>query len=144
MLSSFEGMLLDRHLRSCGSCRAFAAAAVELTDLLREASLEQPGRRFVSPVSTQPNYRRRRSVGAVVGLAAAAVAAVVVYVPGWQHSTSEAGRRANAAAGPMIVVVARSPNPANKNIEVPRLKVKPVSTVDHPVHGQFDQPVVSS
>jgi len=42
MLSTFEAALLDRHLRRCPSCRAFAASAACQTQLLRGAELEQP------------------------------------------------------------------------------------------------------
>lgn len=138
MLSTFEAALLDRHLRGCPSCDAFATAATAQTELLRTAPLAAP-----APVAIPrrvPHPLRRSASGVAVGVAAAVVAAFTVSGLGSQKQSTAAARTA-AAAGPMIVVVAAQSGPSPTSVEVPRLRVQPVSVADLPVHGKFNDPV---
>ena len=139
MLSSFEGRLLDRHLRGCASCRAFADSAAALTGLMRSASLEEPSRRVELPAAPARRVPRR-AAGAFATMGIAAVAAFALFVPSSQNGSNVAAARAKAASGPMIVAVPGQPNPAEANIEVPRLTVRPVSVADEPIHGRYDEP----
>jgi ferric-dicitrate binding protein FerR (iron transport regulator) len=135
-LSSFEAALLDRHLRRCASCRAFAAGATAQTQLLRAQPLEQPLRRVEVP-GRPARVGRRGLAGTVVTAAAAAAAAAVVAVSPFSHG--QAARRATAANGPELAVIAGQPTPSS-TVEVPRLKVEPASLADGPVRGQFSLP----
>ncbi len=72
-LSRFERALLDRHLRTCKRCAAYAVAVVELTTCLRAAPLEP----ISAPiVVTRPGRR----VGLVVQRTVAATAVAVLAV----------------------------------------------------------------
>src|SRR4051812_37540799 len=79
MLSTFEAALLDRHLRRCADCNAFAEAAAAQTHLLRGAAPEQP-RRIELPARTASPFRRG-AVGALSAVVAAAAAALVLLSP---------------------------------------------------------------
>jgi hypothetical protein len=138
MLSTFEAALLDRHLRGCPSCDAFATAATMQTELLRAAPLIEPVP--VAIPQSAPHPLRRSASGIAAGAAAALVAAVTVGGLGSQKQSNEAARSA-AASGPMIVVVAARSGPAPTSVEVPRLHVQPASVADLPVHGKFNDPV---
>jgi predicted anti-sigma-YlaC factor YlaD len=136
MLSSFEGRLLDGHLRRCPSCRAFAGGLAEQTELLRGAAFEE----LLRPV-TIPETRsrmRRGLVGAAGSALAAAAAAAVLVLPG---AGNESGRTAHRVGGPVLVAFAASPTPSAK-VDVPRLRLQPASIADGPVHGQFSVPAV--
>jgi hypothetical protein len=138
MLSTFEAALLDRHLRGCPSCDAFATAATAQTELLRAAPLLEP-----TPVTiprSAPHPLRRSASGVAAGAVAAVVAALTVGGTGPQGPSRAAERNA-AAAGPMIVVVAARSGPAPTSVEVPRLHVEPAAVADLPVHGKFNDPV---
>jgi predicted anti-sigma-YlaC factor YlaD len=140
VLSTFETALLDRHLRRCASCSAFAAAAEEQTQLLRAAALEEPSRRVVVPGRRRPAVRRGLT-GALTAGAAAALAAVAVLTPGGT-STRAAAPHVTAARGVSanLTVVAAHPSPSSA-VDVPRLEVEPASLADGPVHGVYHVPV---
>lgn len=138
LLSAFEQALLGRHLDTCAECCAFAEAAEAQTTILRLAPLEA----MAVPVELpRPVIRAAggRVIGVLAAAAAAGIAALASFGPG-SHSTSVDAARAQAASGPMLVVVARAPSPSEKDIEVPRLRVQPASVVDKPIHGFFDEP----
>jgi predicted anti-sigma-YlaC factor YlaD len=86
-LSLFESALLERHLRNCPSCRAFAADVVDETRLLRAAPLELPEHRLelALPVRRQPI---RAVAVTLAGAVAAAAAALVLVAPGGAPSES--------------------------------------------------------
>jgi predicted anti-sigma-YlaC factor YlaD len=107
MLSMFEGRLLDRHLRGCASCRAFAADAVEQTRRLREAPLEEPEH----PVELVLPSRRAplRAAGVVfAGALAAAVAAFALVGPQVTTSTSASSFRLSGPRARVLIDVASS------------------------------------
>ena len=140
MLSGFEVALLDRHLRGCPPCRAFAASATEQTRLLRSAALERPLQRFVIPA--RPNYVRRGAAGAVSAASVAAAAALILAYTGAQRGGNrEAAQVAAGPAATVLVAYAGQPTP-DPTIEVPRLRLEPASIADGPVHGDFSVPVV--
>jgi anti-sigma factor RsiW len=72
-LSPYEASLLERHLRRCAACAAFASGAGRSTELLRSAPLEG------APQFTLPRRaaRARFSVGAGAAVASTAAAALV-------------------------------------------------------------------
>jgi len=137
MLSSMEDALLERHLRGCESCNAFARNADAQTRLLRGAALEDLQRAVPIPRNRMRAFRRG-TVGVLAGAAAAMIAALVLAGP--VSHTPWAGSTSSASSAPMIVVVAANPSPANSRVEVPHLVVRPASVVDGPVHGPFAQP----
>jgi len=139
MLSSFEVALLDRHLRGCPSCRAFAASVTEQTQLLRSAALERPSQSVVIP--TRPSRVRRAAAGAVSAALVAAAAVLVLVHSGAQRGGD--GQVARVAADPAATVLVAYPGQPTPDptIEVPRLKVEPASIADGPVHGYFSVPV---
>ncbi len=139
MLSVFEGALLDRHLRRCASCRAFAAATAAQTDLLRTAPLEQPQRPIEAP-RVRHRAVRRAATGTIGAVLAAAAAALVLISSGSRDRAGLPPRVAVGTAAPVLMVVAAQPSP-DSPIEVPRLKMSPASVADGPVHGYFSQPV---
>ncbi len=71
-LSEFERALLESHLESCGSCRAFAIEAADITAELRAAALHRLERPIVLPARVHAGLRRLQ-----VGAAAAVVVTVV-------------------------------------------------------------------
>jgi hypothetical protein len=136
MLSTFESVLLDRHLGRCADCRAFAVDAGQQTRLLRAAPLEQPTRTVVLP-----ERPARRGVGAFVALAGtAAVAAIVSISPGTGGPAGTPGAVATARASvPSLAVFSATPTTSSR-IDVPRLRVQAASFADGPVHGLFRLP----
>lgn len=72
-LSPFQQSALGAHLKACGACRSYAAAAATVSTQLREAQPEQP--QF--PVVLPHRSRIRVPTRAVQVAAAAAVAMVV-------------------------------------------------------------------
>lgn len=140
MLSAFESALLDRHLRGCPSCRSFSVAASRQTSLLRDAPLEELEHRVLVPSS--PHVVRRRVAGALGACVVAVGAAFVLILPGGRQSQETGALRAPGhSAAPALVVFAASPTATNANVEVPRLRVKPASFADGPVHGYYSEPV---
>lgn len=107
MLSTFESRLLDRHLRGCAACRAFAADAVEQTRLLRAAPLEQLERPIVValPVRRQPV---RATAVTFAGALAAAAAAFALVGPHAGTSTSASSFRLSGPRTRVLVDVASS------------------------------------
>ena len=139
MLSTFEGALLDRHLRGCASCSAFAADATAQTSMLRAAPLEQPARRVLietAPTRTIP----ARAAGALSACLVAAAAAAALVWPGGQTGVDRTSVRAPRTGAPVLVVVPAEPSMSSKTV-VPRLKMRPASIADGPVHGYFSTPV---
>ncbi len=139
MLSTFEAALLDRHLRRCVDCRAFAAGAAVQTQLLRDAVLEQPLRPVVVPAARSLPVRRV-AAGALTTVAAMAAAAVFTLTPSGEQGQSTASR-SPLTGRPVLVVVAAKPSPASRDT-VPRLRLTSASIADGPVHGLFNTPVV--
>jgi len=137
MLSMFESALLERHLRGCESCRAFAVSAEAQVALLRSAPLE----RLERPVELPAPARRigRGAVGALAAtLAAAAAAAAVVFSSGGPAN----GPVLSATRGAPVVISypARPSISSTAQVEVPRLRLQPASIADGPVHGLFNDP----
>jgi hypothetical protein len=132
MLSAFESALLDRHLRGCADCRAFAAGAEAQTSLLRAAVLERPTRPVTIPAASARSVPRGVAGALSACLVAAAAAAVLVW-PG-AHSGQPALTAAKGA--PVLVTFPAEPS-VNANVEVPRLRMQPASIADGPVHGYF-------
>jgi len=141
MLSAFESALLDRHLRSCPSCRSFAVDADEQTRLLRSALLVQPTR----PVQVATESARgvpRRAAGVLSACLVVAAAAAVFVWPGAR--TGNSGRAlgfSGRVGAPVLIVSPAQPSAANTSVEVPRLHMRPASIADGPVHGYFSTPV---
>jgi hypothetical protein len=71
-LSEFERVLLDSHLESCGSCRAFSAEVSDITAELRSGELERLERPLVLPSRVHAGFRRIQ-----LGAAAAVVVTIV-------------------------------------------------------------------
>jgi predicted anti-sigma-YlaC factor YlaD len=133
MLSSFELALLERHLRGCSSCQAFAVAATQQTQLLRGALLEEPTRPVQIPVPSRAI--RRSAAGALSACLVAATAAVVLVWPGTRpNPVTVQPQRVGAA---VMMVEPAEPSVANANVVVPRLRLRPASIADGPVHGYF-------
>ena len=137
MLSMFESALLERHLRGCESCRAFAVSAEAQVSLLRSAPLE----RLERPVELPAPARRigRGAVGTLAAtLTAAAAAVAVVFFSGGPAN----GPALTAARGaPVLISYAARPSiSSTAQVEVPRLRLQPASIADGPVHGLFDEP----
>ena len=141
VLSLFETALLDRHLRRCADCCAFAAGAAAQTQLLRSAELEQPLRPIALPAGRRRPVRRV-AAGALTAAASIAAAAAVTLSPGGnagQGSAVSATPQIETAA-PVLVVVAANPT-LGVGETVPRLTMQPASVADGPVHGLFNTPV---
>ncbi|HEY6962839.1 MAG TPA: zf-HC2 domain-containing protein [Gaiellaceae bacterium] len=140
MLSSFEAALLERHLRRCAPCRAFAASAEMQTQLLRGAELEQPLHPVVVPSRRRP-AARRGVAGSLAAVAAAGVAALVALSPTGPAGQA-GGRGATAARGaaPELAVFSAQPTPSTR-VDVPRIRAVPANFADGPVHGLFRIPV---
>lgn len=136
MLSRFERALLERHLRSCASCNAFAADVREQTAQLRAAPLEAPP---VLADIAPPRVRtvRRRAAGFASAVAVAGLAALVSFTPaGEQQKTAVAHGSPNSA---LLAVVPAQPT-ASLTIEVPRLRLVSAASADGPVRGYYGVP----
>ncbi len=140
MLSTFETALLDRHLRGCAACRAFAAGADEQTRLLRDAVLEQPARPVLIPEELAPSGSRRVAAVLSACLVAGAAAAVLVWPGTRTTNAGQTPQRSGRVGAPVMVMVASQPT-ANATLVVPRLRMRPASIADGPLHGYFGQPV---
>jgi predicted anti-sigma-YlaC factor YlaD len=140
MLSAFESALLDRHLRDCPSCQAFAVDANEQTRLLRSALLVQPTRSV--RVATAPARGvPRRAAGVLSACLVVAAAAAVFVWPGSRTVNSGRAVGSGRVGAPVLVVSPAQPSAANMSVEVPRLHMRPASIADGPVHGYFNTPV---
>lgn len=134
MLSSFESALLDRHLRKCASCRAFANETALQTELLRGIELEPPPRPIELPERAS---RRGRKVGAAgAALAVAAVAAISTFTFGSDRAAAVSAHE-TVPPGKELVVYGAQPTP-NSTIQVPRLRIEPATYVNGPAHGPYD------
>ena len=138
MLSTFEAALLDRHLRRCPSCRAFAASVACQTQLLRGAALEQPLRSVTIPARPMRPIRRGLT-GAISACVVAAAAALVLFTPVARHHSTGTAAKVVRTGAPVLVSFGASPTPASK-VDVPRLVLRPASIADGPVHGRFSLP----
>jgi hypothetical protein len=141
VVSLFESALLDRHLRRCADCRAFAAGAAAQTELLRSAELEQPLRPIAIPAGRRRPVRRV-AAGALTAVASVAAAAAVSLSPASHQGQAPSASAAPAVetGAPVLVVVAASPTLGSREM-VPRLTMQPASVADGPVHGLFNTPV---
>lgn len=74
-LAELERKLLDRHLTSCGSCRAFAVEVAVVTELIRRDELAPLPR----PIPV-PSWRRHSTIPRRAGSLAAAAAVAVMAV----------------------------------------------------------------
>ena len=138
MLSTFEAALLDRHLRRCPSCRAFAASVACQTQLLRGAGLEQPLRPVTIPA--RPVHLIKRSLpGLVSACVVAAAAALVLFTPVARHHSTGTAAKVVRTGAPVLVSHGVNPTLAS-NVDVPRLELRPASIADAPVHGHFSLP----
>lgn len=142
MLSTFEAALLDRHLRRCAECSAFARAASAQTGMLRAAELEHPRSPVQLPARTASPFRRG-AVGALSAVVAAAAAALVVLSPSTNNQGGvQLGATASSrAVGRTVLVVYAAKLSPSSRVEMPRLRVQPASIADGPVHGYFSIPV---
>jgi predicted anti-sigma-YlaC factor YlaD len=142
MLSTFEAALLERHLRRCASCRAFAASAETQAQLLRGAALEQLSRPVLIPTRGRPAVARRGSLlGVAGGIAAAAAAAIFVLGPGTSGNRTGTPTRSAVRGGSTMLAVFSAQPTASKSIDIPRLRVEPATAADGPVHGLYGVPV---
>lgn len=135
MLSSFERMLLERHLRSCAGCRDFAADLTALTVALRTAPLEAAPRFAAELTSPRPLHRRAAGFGGAV--AVAVIAALFSFAPaGDQRNAAETHGAANSS---LLAVVPERPT-ANASFDVPRLRLVSAASADGPVRGYYGVP----
>jgi len=142
MLSTFESALLDRHLRGCADCSAFAADAEEQTRLLRSALLERPTRPVLLPAESSRGAGSRRAAGVLSAcLVAAAAAAVLVWPGAHQSNSNELVGFSGRVGSPVLIVQPAQPLSETSSVEVPRLQMRPASIADGPVHGYFSTPV---
>ena len=136
MLSRFERALLERHLRSCPPCRAFAVDVRAQTAQLRAAPLETPPAlaRFAPQRSRTV---RRRAAGFAGAVAVAAVAALVALTPaGDQQNATVAHGSPNSA---LLGVVPQTPS-VNATFEVGRLHLVSAASADGAVRGYYGVP----
>jgi predicted anti-sigma-YlaC factor YlaD len=80
-LTELEQAELDRHLRECADCRQLVAAMAEMTDVVRTAPLEAapaPVLAAPTPAPAARAFSRRRRVGSLAGVAAAAAVAAAL------------------------------------------------------------------
>lgn len=140
-LSTFEAVLLERHLRRCGDCAAFAHAVTAQTSLLRAAELEEPSRHVVVPAGRKSPLRRAAGGALTVAATLAAVAVFTATPGGGDTQTSATSTTPQLRTGaPVLVTVAAYPSPGMKET-VPRLELQPATFADGPVHGLFSTPV---
>lgn len=136
LLSTFERTLLERHLRSCGACRAFEADLRAHTTRLRTAPLEAAPR-----IAAEFQTPARRAHGRVTSFAGAVAVAVVAalfsFAPaGDQRDASVAHATANTS---LLAVVPERPT-ANATFDVGRLRLVSASAADGPVRGYYGVP----
>lgn len=135
MLSRFERALLERHLRSCASCNAFAADVREQTAQLRAAPLEAPPVLADIPA---PRVRtvRRRAAGLASAVAVASLAALVSLTPAGEQQKTAATHTPNSA---LLAVVPAAPT-ANESFQIGRLRLVSAASADGPVRGYYGVP----
>lgn len=136
LLSTFEAVLLDRHVARCASCSAFAARVRAQTALLRSAPLERPTRPVIVAAAPAARLRRRAAaVGSAVAVAAAAALVALTPTAG-RHESATATQSTKA----LLEVVPAKPN-VEATFEVPRLRVVSPASADGPVRGYYGLPV---
>jgi predicted anti-sigma-YlaC factor YlaD len=136
MLSRFERALLERHLRSCASCRAFAAEVRAQTARLRAAPLEVPPA-FADIVPPRVRTLRHRAAGLAGAVAVAAMAALMALTPaGDQHHAVVANTSPNSE---LLAVVPEAPT-ANASFQVGRLRLVSAASADGAVRGYYGVP----
>lgn len=141
MLSRFEYLLSERHIRRCAACSRFAAAVTHQTELLRRAPLEEHRSAAAALLHGRPQ-RRRRGAAAIAGaIAATAVAAFLALAPSAGQRSDPTAAAAAAGQGPLLMVFAAQPSP-NAKFDVGRLRVVSPASADGPVHGYYGRPVL--
>jgi predicted anti-sigma-YlaC factor YlaD len=136
MLSRFERALLERHLRSCASCRRFSADVRDQTARLRGAPL-LPAPTMAAIVPPSPRARRRRAAGFAGAVLAAAAAALVTLTPNVQrHETTAAETTPNTS---LLAVVAEAPS-VTAPFDVGRLRLVSPASADGAIRGYYGVP----
>lgn len=136
MLSTFERALLERHLRKCASCQAFAADVQAHTERLRAAPLVAPPQ-FAGVAPARARLLRRRMTGLAGAVAVGLVAALVSLTPAGEQQNAVASQVSPNEA--LLKVVPSAPN-ANATFEVPRLRLVAASSADGAVRGYYGVP----
>jgi anti-sigma factor RsiW len=96
---------LETHLRFCPECSAWAEQVRDVTQKLREASVEVPADAFVLR-----RHTRRWAVSGSVALASAAALVATMFFGTGQHGSMARHRlSASRLAGPEVQVVIRRP-----------------------------------
>lgn len=135
MLSTFERALLQRHLRKCASCRAFAADVTANTEQLRAAPLAAAPR-FAGVAPARSRLLRRRATGLVGAVAVGLVAALVSFTPAGDQRSTVSRTSPNEA---LLAVVPEAPS-ATSTVDVPRLRLVSASSADGAVRGYYGVP----
>ena len=135
MLSTFERALLQRHLRKCASCQAFAVDVTSHTELLRAAPLAEAPQ-FAGVAPTRSRLIRRRMTGLAGAVAVGLVAALVSFTPAGDQQSAIARTSPNEA---LLAVVPESPS-ATSTVDVPRLRLVSASSADGAVRGYYGVP----
>ena len=136
MLSTFERALLQRHLRKCASCQAFAIDVTAHTKQLRAAPLA-PAPRFADVAPARSRLLRRRATGLAGAVAVGLVAALVSLTPAGDRQTNAAAVRTPNSE--LLKVVPEAPS-ANSTFDVPRLRLVSASSADGAVRGYYGVP----
>jgi predicted anti-sigma-YlaC factor YlaD len=134
LLSRFERALLERHLRSCASCRAFAGEVSEQTRQLRAAPLEAPPL-LANVAHRRARTLRRRTAGFAAAVAVAAIGALISLAPaGDQQATA-----AHTPNSELLAIVPEAPTP-NATFDVGRLHLVSAANADGAVRGYYGMP----
>jgi hypothetical protein len=136
MLSRFESLVLERHVRRCTGCAGFAATVRAQTELLRSAPLAEP-RHVGLAIATRPfRSRRRPALPVAVALIAAAV---LVLAPG-AAKRSESTTASATGDHTLLGVVPGQPT-SDPSWDMSRLRVVSPGLADGAVHGLYGLPV---
>ena len=136
MLSTFERALLQRHLRKCASCQAFAADVTAQTEQLRAAPLAEAPQ-FAGVAPARSRLLRRRASGLAGAVAVGLVAALVSFTPAGDRQTTDAAVRTPNSQ--LLKVVPEAPS-ATSTVEIPRLRLVSASSADGAVRGYYGVP----
>jgi predicted anti-sigma-YlaC factor YlaD len=136
MLSTFERALLERHLRRCASCQAFAADVRAHTKRLRAAPLVAPPP-LAGVAPARARLLRRRATGLAGAVAVGLVAALVSLTPAGEHRNAVVAQPSSNEA--LLKVVPATPT-ANATFQIPRLRLVAASSADGPVRGYYGVP----
>jgi ferric-dicitrate binding protein FerR (iron transport regulator) len=136
MASRFERALLERHLRSCPSCRRFSTDVRQQTAQLRAAPLvAAPALADILPPA--PRALRRRAAGLAGAIALATTAALLTLTPNVQRAeTTTASTTPNTS---LLKVVPETPS-VTVPIEVGRLRLVSPASADGAVRGYYGVP----